>query len=368
VNDRKIEKHAVHLLQENDFSAEANQMKRTERDIPITVRDPQIPEKIGERFAVLLDMNVWIDLTEGKAEEISRIREKLRSLVKRGTLFCPLAPTIIWELYRQSYTSSVKVAEVMEELSLNICFAPTEEIYIKEVDAVFEEICTGAKPVIGPDILFAPVSTLLGTRVALHFPNVSAFEDPQLLADHVARQLRATSIVELCRMTKNSFSQPKEQAPRYAETARRRKEIANESREKARRVEEEEVLGSIVTPRIIELGSLLPIHVQADLAERLRSLPKDNYDGAARHLISSMPSVNHRIDIFCLVGQDPLRKDKMQDFYDRELIMAPYVYSNVFVTRDKGIRYILEKLGGSQGKVFGKYEQFEKYLDSLQGG
>jgi hypothetical protein len=343
-------------------------MTRTERDIPISVRDPQIPEKIGERFTVLLDMNVWIDLTEEKTEEISRIREKLRSLVKRGTLFCPLVPTIIWELYRQSYTSAIKVAEVMEELSLNICFAPTEEICIKEVDAVFEEICTGAKPIIGPDMLFVPVSAFLGTRGALHFPNVSAFEDPQLLADQVAQQLRATSIVELCRMTKNSFSQPKERAPRYAETALRRKEIAGKSRERTRRVEEEAVLRSMVTPRISELSSLLPIHVQADLAERLRSLPKDSYGGAARHLISLMPSVNHRIEVFCLVGQDPLRKDDMRDFYDLELIMASYVYSNVFATRDKGIRYILEKLGGSQDKIFGKYEKFEKYLDSLQGG
>ncbi len=115
-------------------------MEREARNIPIDLRDPELSEKARKRLSVLLDMNVWIDLAEGKAQQASRLREKVQQLVKRGKLFCPLAPTIIWELYRQSYTSAVKVAELMEELSLGIAFAPTEEIYLHEVDAVFEAI------------------------------------------------------------------------------------------------------------------------------------------------------------------------------------------------------------------------------------
>jgi hypothetical protein len=55
----------------------------------------------------------------------------------------------------------------------------------------------------------------------------------------------------------------------------------------------------------------------------------------------------------------------MNNFYDWELIMAPYVYSNKFVTRDGGIRDILKKIGSDQSKVLGKYEEFEEYLEEL---
>jgi hypothetical protein len=341
-------------------------MEREARDIPIDLRDPELSEKARKRLSVLLDMNVWIDLAEGKAQQASRLREKVQQLVKRGKLFCPLAPTIIWELYRQSYTSAVKVAELMEELSLGIAFAPTEEIYLHEVDAVFEAIQSGRQPrVVGPAQLFVPIIAHISSVAHIHFPNVTAFEDPQQLTDEIVRQLLKMGFVEFCKMTHARLSQLEVPAPGFAATGVRRREIAGRSREKARRVEEQEVMSSIVTPRLTELRHRLPWNLQCEFYERLTKLPTDRYGGVTRHLLASMPSIDRRVDVFSLIGEDPTRRDRINDFFDLELIMAPYVYSTVLVTRDKWIRHLLKDLGGDL-RCLWTYEALEEFLDELE--
>jgi hypothetical protein len=340
-------------------------MEKQPKVIPINLRDPKIPEKAKNRLSVLLDMNVWIDLSEEKNQQALRLREKLQRLTKRGALFCPLTPTIIWELYRQSQTSAIKTATLMEELSLGISFAPTEEIYLHEVDAAFEAIYRGAKPVVDPVNLYVPIIAQTSSIAQISFPNAAAFKDPNELADMLGQQLRNMGLVDFCSLMPSLFSQPESPAPGFKAAGSWKREFAGKSREKARRVEEEAVLRSTVTPRITELYDRLPWHMQLEFYARLEKLPRDRYGGFARQLISSMPSVNHRIEVLSLVGQDPGRNDRMTDFFDLELIMAPYVYSTTLVTKDGWIRSILKSLGGEY-RCLWTHDAFEDFLDGLE--
>ena len=315
-----------------------------EKVIPIELKDPEIAGRIEGRLVALLDMNVWIDLAEAKTEQNARLREKLRDLVSGARLFCPLTASLIWELYRQSFSSALRVATLMEELSLNTSFAATEEIFTSEVDAVFEELQGGSRPAVGPSELFVPVIAHISSHGELRFPRPSLFRNPQAIADQLVRECRGVGLVELCKMTRDSFSMQEGPTPALAATALRRREIAGESKEKARRIEEEAALRNFVTPRFIELSRSLPLPAYLEMWRRVKELPRDRYRGAAGHLLKSMPSITQYVNVFLVIGQDPGRKDKTSYFFDIELMTAPLAYSDIFVSWDRWIRPIVERV------------------------
>jgi hypothetical protein len=78
--------------------------------------------------AVFLDTNIWIDMADGKKAEAQPLKHRLTEMVSAGEIFCPLSPPLIWELYLQEY-SRVRTGELMEALSLNVCYSPTKEIF-----------------------------------------------------------------------------------------------------------------------------------------------------------------------------------------------------------------------------------------------
>ena len=177
------------------------------------------------------------------------------------------------------------------------------------------------------------------------------------------------SLVDFCSMSKEIFPMVAQRAPAYSEAARRRKNFAGGSKEKARRVEEEAVLKSIVTPRLIELRRAFPIGRQIEILGRFEQLPRDRYGGWAGVLLGMMPAVKHSIDVYTATGEDSRRKDSMNDFFDRELIMAPLVYSDALVTWDRWIRHILSfesvKRNLEKKSLLWTRETFEEFLDQL---
>ncbi len=302
------------------------------------LRDPEISKKVEGRLVVLMDMNVWIDLAEASTEQGARLREKLQDLVSGAMVFCPLTASLIWELYRQSFSSALRVAALMEEFSLNISFASTEEIFTAEVDAVFEEIRRGSRPAVDPSVLFVPV---IAHIAELPFSTRLLMRTDQAIA---GQALKGIGLVELCKMTRQAFSMEEGPVPALAATSLRRKEIAGGSKEKARRIEEEAALRNFVTPRFIELSRSLPLPAHLEMLRRVEELPRDRYRGAAGHLLKSMPSITQYVNVFLVIGQDPGRKDKASYFFDIELMTAPLAHSDIFVSWDRWIRPIVERV------------------------
>lgn len=79
-------------------------------------------EDISKRRAVFLDMNIWIDLRESSNPTHVQLREKLRTLVSGGHCFCPLSTALLLELLTQEADSALRVAALMDELSLGCVF------------------------------------------------------------------------------------------------------------------------------------------------------------------------------------------------------------------------------------------------------
>jgi hypothetical protein len=339
------------------------------RNITISLRDPEIQKKIDGRATVLLDTNIWIDLAEAKTAQTSRLQDKLRELVGSSKLFCPLSASMIWELYRQTYSSALRVATLMEELSLNIAFAPSEEIFVSEVQAALEEVWSGASAELGAVALFVPFFAHISSLAELQFPESFRFGDPQKFAEFVRRECRAIGVVELCTMMQDRLPIAEVQAPAYAAAATRRKEFARGDKEKARRIEEDAILRSTVIPLLKSLYVALPPQKRITVARSLAGISEETNDSAARNLLKSMPAITHFIDVQTAVGQDPGRKDKTRDFHDREVMMTPFVYSDVFVSRDRGIRHILScelKEGiSSKKRCIWTYNALEEYLDHV---
>ena len=102
------------------------------KEYPVEIKENTIPEKLKGRTSLFFDINVWIDLADSKSPLANRIKRLLKVLVEDRKILCPLFAPVIWELYKQQYDSILRVGELMEELSLNLWFAPKEEVFRKE--------------------------------------------------------------------------------------------------------------------------------------------------------------------------------------------------------------------------------------------
>ncbi len=91
----------------------------------------QFKIKVGDavlnKQLIYLDTNYWIYMREasfGKATAVRiKIYERLKDLVKKEVAICPLSPHVFQELMNiGNKEKRLKTAEVMDELSQQICF------------------------------------------------------------------------------------------------------------------------------------------------------------------------------------------------------------------------------------------------------
>ena len=88
---------------------------------------------IQHRKSVCLDTNVWVNLHHERTPAAKRTRSLLYDVVNSGKVFCPLSAAVLWELYKQDRTSRMERAALMEDLSLNVCLANSDEIFTCEI-------------------------------------------------------------------------------------------------------------------------------------------------------------------------------------------------------------------------------------------
>jgi hypothetical protein len=81
--------------------------------------------------------------------------------------------------------------------------------------------------------------------------------------------------------------------------------------------------------------------VQAKFLTYLQTVPKDKYGGCLGGLLTHMPAIRNHMELMAALTQQPSRKDKMNDFFDYEILPVPLAYASVFVAQDKGIRDVL---------------------------
>jgi hypothetical protein len=74
-------------------------------------------------------------------------------------------------------------------------------------------------------------------------------------------------------------------------------------------------------------------------------------------------------EVMTFTGFDPNRTDKMNDFYDIQLMIIPMAYADVVVATDKWIRELMKSHGKNlhhrSAKYSGSWSEFENYLSAL---
>jgi hypothetical protein len=300
--------------------------------------------KVCCRKPVVLDMNAWINMGDEKSYLATRVKGALRKLVSDSLIFCPLSSGLIWELYKQAEDSRLRVGTLMEELSLNVSYASREEIFAWEVERAVRRLADAGPIDLSTYEIYVPVSAYIASRFHLDFPEGFPSEHVEDFTRKCKERLESLTFTEILMMraaTKadNIFEYIKElPAPKYSEEARRTRDMAKGDKQKIQRIEAEGTFKQHILPAIRKL----PWLVQAKFLDYCKTGPKDKYGGCFSELINYLPAIRNHMELMAAVTQQPSRKDKINDFFDNEIMPVPLAYASVFVAQDKGIMDVLQ--------------------------
>src|SRR3546814_4150648 len=102
----------------------------------------------------------------------------------------------------------------------------------------------------------------------------------------------------------------------------RRREIAGNSIQRARRVEMESIARRVVLPLIKEKCETMNARDRVLVSSKIVGLPRSKrYDSTIEHMLQFMPALAAEVEVNAISGMDPTRHDSPNDFFDRELLI-----------------------------------------------
>jgi hypothetical protein len=315
----------------------------TAKTLSCTFDRDAVWKKVRDRRPVVLDMNCWINMGDDKDQVATRVKDTLRRLVSEGLIFCPLSFGLICELYKQAEDSRLKVGTLMEELSLSVSYASRQEIFAWEVERAVHKLADAGPIDLSTYELYVPVLAYLTSHYRLEFPEGFPPEHINDFTKKAKERMENFTFTELLKMRAGRkddkiFDFVKEiPAPKYSEGAKRTWEMTKGDKKKIQRIEAETIFKQYIQPAIQKL----PLAVQAKFLDYLNTAPKDKYCGCLGELINYLPAIRNFMELMSTVTQNPTRRDKINDFFDFEIMSVPLAYASVFVAQDKGIRDIL---------------------------
>jgi hypothetical protein len=148
----------------------------------------QFKIKIGDivlkKQRIYLDTKYWIfmrNVLQGKASDVqTKIYSRLKDLVKNGVAICPLSPHVFQELMNiGDKERRLKTAEVMDELSQQICFISPLNIVGQELLSFvrYSQSKAKGKSLFNPTkYVFTKIAFVLGEI----YPSVKGIPDEQM--------------------------------------------------------------------------------------------------------------------------------------------------------------------------------------------
>lgn len=164
-----------------------------------------------KKHRIYLDTKYWIfmrDASLGKATTVqTKIYEKLKDLVKKEVVICPLSPHVFYELMNiGDEEKRLKMAQVMDELSQQVCFISPLNIVGQELLS-FVRLCqakTENKPIFNPaKYVFTKVPFVMGEM----YPSIQGLSNHQMndirikFFDHLSK----ITLVEMLKTMKGDF-------------------------------------------------------------------------------------------------------------------------------------------------------------------
>jgi hypothetical protein len=91
------------------------------------------------RKLLFLDLNFWIKLSELKNPPHEQLKALLSDLVETGKLICPVSPSILMELWKQSGgTHRDSISQLMNELSKGLSLQDIYTTFPPEFEAALD--------------------------------------------------------------------------------------------------------------------------------------------------------------------------------------------------------------------------------------
>ena len=331
----------------------------------INIGDDTDYNSIRYRESIYFDSNIWIDIAEENSEHADLAKTLLSRLVDDGKIFCPLNFPTISELYKQNYDSMVKVADLMKSLSLNFSFAAHDEIWPKEIECFLRSILLGDQIDFEIDDLFIPFIGYLRSKYFLEFEDDN---DPQII-EKVAllrKEIANFTILDWVKFTDGVKGRKQKDRSKFIQNEWRKNfEIHKGDKIKIKRGVENFIGQNMILPKTLNFVKKQTAENKDKINKYFDSLPKEKDGRSFDSIIKMLPSLNNYICSLAIAQLDPNRKIRMNDFFDLESIPVPIAYSDIFVARDKWIKYLLEKSNLIKKKdcqIFHSIKDLNSYL------
>ncbi len=312
--------------------------------------------RISGRLSVFMDTNCWIEMADAKNPTACRVRDRLKTLVAAGRVFCPLSWGIIEELFKQSGPSLRRTASLMEELSLNAIFIIRKELYSWELSRSVRRFC--GQPVDeSQNGLFVLPAAFVGSMPCVTFaPGFTL--SPAAVASaqaYMMRNLSKIGVLELANLM--GARQLNETPPAYSVAAKNLMEQFKGNKKKIFLEEAGNCFSLYITPAL----QTYPPDVMWSWLGQFGS--PDGEEAFFAKALAQLPALHNFIDIMVVADTQPTRKDEYNDFMDNEIMVAPLAYATVFVSKDRAVRDMLR----NRTKILNRTKcQYCDSLDALE--
>lgn len=298
---------------------------------------------LNGREIIYLDSNAWIDLADEKTQTAKILKELLLILVKDHKIFCPLNFPTLSELYNQSYTSMLRVGELMNSLSLNFSFSFSKDIWSHEVVKFVFSYLNNVEYTLSNQVLFVPFIGYLSSNASLTFPEDSDTEKEMVLYKILKNKISKMTLSEFIKLSNGLENRhQKNLANKIQNDWNDRWDRNNGDRKKIRIEIENIIANEVLLPLLRNINTNLTKDQLLQITNYIASFPKDNKGRAFNSIIKNMPSLKNEVEIWSAAQLDRNRKITMNDFFDLENIPIPLAYSNYFLARDKWVRHLLK--------------------------
>lgn len=322
--------------------------------------DPHLVATLSRRHILLLDTSVWIRLADRNDELAARISDRLTRLKDAEKIICPLAPPTIWELRKQTGASLTRMAELMEELSENVTFRSHEQIFDSEIESFLNYLITGKFKPLSLNQRFGPVLSYLAPGYRLTKADVSLTQQGNAHLHQSVSSMRLTTMVK---WLGDKSSPPLSSKYDPLTASRQRRELAGNSVDLARRIETEFIAREHVLPRLKKMQADMTISERLRITSKIDALPRSRrYGSAIEHLLRFTPALAALVEVHTISCLDITRKNSLNDFFDRELLIYALAYSGSFAAIDRWISNLvtMSRQGG-----YSAFYEFAGSLDTL---
>lgn len=313
-------------------------------NFPVASFDPTLIYRrhLAGRRLVYLDTSVWIELADGKTEAARRLLEACRRVhASRGVVFPLSYPSITELLEQENEVNRRRQARIMDELSEGVALRLRDEIIKEEAAASLPAFFGRAAQPVGRERAFTYALGYLG---GAHEAIATMFAE---LGHPKARSVeRIMETLPLAQIQDRHNAIKRDHLARGG-AARVRKHAESErgpdgklKRDRILLRERLSVFEANLYPRIKEL-SLAAVSNPPGLVP---VKPPEEWAAAVAWfamVFRAMPSCDLHTEVMAERVANTAQKEKATDLLDNEHARVAPAYCDAFVTRDGGLRHLL---------------------------